>query len=273
MRRKIAIAMALVLAGGLLLLIQGSTKFVMSYDGSAPSGYANDPAGGSKNCSQCHGGTVNNVTGWITSNIPGAGYTPSTMYTFTATCTGTGGNKGFEISPQNSSGTFLGTLISGTGTSLTGSSHYIRSSGSGITTNPMSWTFTWTSPATGLGPVTFYGSFQVGKGTGANTYITSYTVSENTTGISENSGTEIFSIYPNPVKDLFEIKYSLDTKSKVEINVYSLDGKKIATMLNEDQPSGNHTEQFHIKDYTAKGIYLIELKFNDRSTSKKIIIE
>ena len=76
------------------------------YPGGSPGGYTGSPGDG-KTCKQCHGGTVANVTGWITSNIPAEGYTPGTSYTITVTVSGSG-SKGFEVSPQNSSGGLLG---------------------------------------------------------------------------------------------------------------------------------------------------------------------
>ncbi len=267
MLKKITITLAIVAVAIIAFSLNG--KFAFSYDGGAPAGYANDPASGNANCSACHG-SATTVTGWITSNIPVAGYTPGTTYTITATSTGTGGNKGFEISPQSATGTFLGTLIAGTGTSLTGSNHYIISSGTGITTNPMSWTFTWTAPATGLGPVGFYGAFAIGHP--GNTYITSYIVSENTSGITETSVKTGFSIYPNPVVDNMNISYTLSASSKVAINLYSLDGKKVAELSNKEQTSGTFTEKISIKDLNVKGIYFVELKTGDKTTLQKVVI-
>lgn len=270
MKKKIGITIGIIVA--LALCFQGFQKFAMSYDGGAPAGYANDPAGGNLNCNNCHAGTTTSVTGWITSNIPVTGYVPGTTYTITATSTGTGGNKGFEISPQTSAGLFRGTLIAGTGTGLTGSSHYIRSTGTGITTNPMVWTFTWTAPATGLGPVTFYGAFAIGAGTGT-CYITSYTVNESSVGIKETSSASDFSIYPNPVKDKFYMNYFVSSDSKVQISVYTLDGKKVASLSDKKQPAGTYSEQFNVKDILTKGVYIVELKINDKSTLEKISVE
>jgi len=268
MKKKITLTIGIAVV--LLIVSQGMQKYAMSYDGGAPSAYANDPAGSNKNCTQCHGGSATTVTGWITSNIPAGGYVPATAYTITATCTGTGGNKGFEVSPQSSTGAFLGTMVAGTGTGLTGSNHYMRSTGSGITTNPKSWTFTWTAPATGLGPVTFYGAFAIGTG---NTYITSYTVTESSVGINELSSSSNFSIYPNPVKEKLNVNYFISTDSKVQFNVYSLDGKKIVTLGEKNQSAGTYCEQFNVKDILASGIYVVELKINDKSTMEKIVVE
>ena len=89
------------------------TLSVFAYPGGAPAGYTGSP-GDAQNCTKsgCHNGTAATVSGWITSNIPPAGYTPATTYNITVTVTGSG-NHGFEVSPQNVAGTLLGTLIAG----------------------------------------------------------------------------------------------------------------------------------------------------------------
>lgn len=268
MKNKITITIGI--AAALFLGLMGTQKFALSYDGGSPSGHAGDPAAGGATCTACHGGTATAVTGWITSNIPVSGYVCGMTYTITVTSTGTGGNKGFQISPQSSTGAFLGTLIAGTGTGLIGSSHYIRSTTTGITTNPKTWTFTWTAPATGLGPVTFYGAFAIGTGT---THTSTYTVTESSVGINEVSSTSDFAIYPNPVKEKLNVNYSVKSDSKVEVNVYSLDGKKIASFGSKDQAAGSYSEQFNVKEVLTKGIYIVELKINDKSTLEKIVVE
>lgn len=130
------------------------------YPGGAPAGYTGSPADG-KDCKQCHGGSTTPVTDWITSNIPAEGYTPGTTYDITVTVTGSG-KKGFEVSPQNLSGSLLGTLQATSGTKLTGSGKYITQTSSS-NSNPATWTFNWTAPVAGTGEVTFYGAFTVSK--------------------------------------------------------------------------------------------------------------
>ena len=128
--------------------------------GGAPAGYTGSPADG-QDCHNCHGGSASTVSGWITSNIPTGGYTAGSTYTITVTVTGSG-NHGFEVSPQNSSGTLLGTLIAGSGNTLKGSGKYVTHSNS-QNGNPQTWNFQWIAPVTGTGTVTFYGAFCVTK--------------------------------------------------------------------------------------------------------------
>ena len=130
------------------------------YPSGAPAGYTGSPGDG-KNCTQCHNGSASNVADWITSDIPPEGYTPGTNYSITVTVTGSGW-KGFEVSPQNVPGDLLGTLTAGANNHLTGSGKYVTQNARS-NANPATWSFTWTAPAAGTGPVTFYGAFCVSE--------------------------------------------------------------------------------------------------------------
>lgn len=130
------------------------------YPGGAPSGYTGSPFD-NKDCTQCHGGNSSTVEGWITSDIPPAGYTPGTTYTITVTVSGSG-KKGFEVSPHDLSGNLLGTLVAGSGNKLVGGGKYVTQSSS-PTSNPSIWTFSWIAPEAGTGEVTFYGAFTVSE--------------------------------------------------------------------------------------------------------------
>jgi len=160
--------------GSLLLSLAISTG-VMAYPSGSPAGYTGSP-GDSHHCQSCHGGSTATVPGWITSNIPATGYVAGTVYTITATATGTG-KKGFEVSPQNVTGTQLGVLAAGTGSKLVGGTKYVTQSSAGATTGTKIWNFTWTAPAAGTGTVTFYGAFTVGE---PNTKLSTMVVNEST---------------------------------------------------------------------------------------------
>jgi len=150
------------------------STIALAHPSGAPAGYTGSP-GDTHHCQSCHGGSVATVANWITSNIPATGYVAGTVYTITATVTGTG-KKGFEVSPQNGSGTQLGILAAGTGSKLVGGTKYVTQSSAGATTGTKIWNFSWTAPSAGTGPVTFYGAFTVGE---PNTKLSTMIVQEN----------------------------------------------------------------------------------------------
>jgi large repetitive protein len=146
---------SLILVSAIFILLLSS--FAVLYPTGAPAGYTGSPFDG-KNCTQCHGGTATTSTGWITSNIPAGGYVAGQTYQITATNSITGTGKfGFEVSPQNATGTLLGTLAAGSGSQLVGSNKYVTHSNASSSLS--SWTFNWTAPSAGTGNVTFYGAF------------------------------------------------------------------------------------------------------------------
>lgn len=230
----------------------------------APAGYTGSPADG-KNCTQCHGGTAASVTGFITSNVPVGGYTPGATYIVTVAFSGSGA-KGFEVSPQSTSGTMLGSLIAGTGSKVLNNKYVTQSTA--LNTSSASWSFQWVAPTAGTGTVTFYGAFVISE---PNVKVSTMTVQENiTSGIDIYSKNNL-SLYPNPVKDILTINYQLMAKTQVEINIYSIDGSKVGTILQNQQDQGNYTQTLDVSNYT-KGMYLLELKQNNQKTVKKIIV-
>ncbi|NTW31126.1 MAG: T9SS type A sorting domain-containing protein [Bacteroidetes bacterium] len=266
MIKKITLLATALFAAG-MITTYFSDKGAMSNPSGSPASYTGSPGDG-QNCANCHGGTSSNVAGWITSDIPGTGYIAGSTYHITVTVTGIG-SKGFEVSPQNTSGVLQGTLIAGTGTHLIGSGKYVTQSSSS-SSNPKTWSFQWTAPVAGTGNVTFYGAFAV---TMSVTKLSTLLVQENTgVGLNEISENEV-SFFPNPVKDLISVKYSLNCYSTVLINLYSIDGKKIISLFNNDQQTGEHSQQLRIKGIVDAGIYFIEINISGKSTIKKIVIE
>jgi hypothetical protein len=241
-----------------------------SYPTGAPSGttgYTGSPIDGGTTCVSCHNGTAVPVAGIITSTVPVAGYVPGSTYTITATVHGVG-NKGFEMFAQNASAS-QGTFIATSTTHTVGAGLYITHS-TDPTNNPQTWTFSWTAPATGVGTITFYGAFAVTEDT---TKLSTLTVIQfGTGGIEEKSG-EKFVLYPNPASDNLFVNYTLFSNSNVEISIYTIDGKKIATALSKEQSTGNHKEQINLKSLNLHGVYFVDLKVAGQSALQKIVIE
>ena len=227
------------------------------YPGGAPAGFTGSPGDG-QDCSviDCHNATSVPVTGWITSNVPVAGYTPGVTYQITVTVTGTNGeNKGFEVSPQMTDGTLVGTIAAGVGSKLTGSGKYITHNAAMTTTNAV-WVFNWTAPNTGVGPVTFYGAF---VSSFPNVFHSSTVIPQNTTGIEEAYDRVYFKVFPNPMKEKLSVSYELKQQGHVQLSLYDLIGTKVATLLDEDQNSGKSLHAFDLAGIVKSGIYLIKL--------------
>lgn len=247
-----------------LILLQSYSGNEIKNTGGSPAGYTGSPGDG-RDCADCHGGSSSTVSNWITSDIPAEGYTPGTTYNITVTVSGSG-KKGYEVSPQNTSGDLLGTLIAGTGSKLVGSGKYVTQSNAS-NSNPKVWNFQWTAPVAGTGEVTFYGAFTV---TEPVTKLSTLTVPEKSTiGIPENHPGNMV-IYPNPSANNVNVSYFLLNNENVKISVYSLDGKLISVPVNEMQTEGQHNLQVN---NLQSGIYLVVLQTSSKKSIEKIVIE
>lgn len=234
------------------------------YPVGAPPGYTNSPGDG-QNCSHCMGGTAVPVADWIATDIPGTGYLPGMTYNIVVTVTGEG-DKGFELSPQNIDGDLIGTLIAGPENKLVGAGKYVTHSLAALE-NPMSWSFQWTAPATGVGTVTFYACAAVGK---LNTKILMLTVPQGSLGVSEEKTFPVF-IYPNPVVDNLYVSCSPGTSARVEINLLSVSGGMLSTLYQGTWSAIEQPMAFPV-DLNA-GIYLLKIQTDGKQVVRKIVVQ
>jgi SprB repeat/HYR domain/Secretion system C-terminal sorting domain len=138
-----------------------------------PNGKTGASFDGSCDESGCHS-NVNTAYGGIIS-ISGLPTTiaPNTLYNITLTCTATGSpvKAGFQmVVVSTSANTNAGTLANGTGTSIgikLGRNYIKQASPKNFSAGSVSWSFTWTSPATVTGDnITFYSIMNMCNGTG-----------------------------------------------------------------------------------------------------------
>ncbi len=84
-----------------------------------------------------------------------------------------------------------------------------------------------------------------------------------TTGLNE--------IYPNPALDVIHVSFSVGKPSKVEINIYSVSGKKIQSIVKQRLNKGQYIVDFNVSELNP-GIYLMVLSSKDGMDQKKLII-
>jgi len=264
MKRNLLFVFPVIVMALLLMAYSGNNS---RYPNGSPAGYTGSPGDGA-NCTECHGGSASTVDGWITSDIPPQGYFPGYTYLITVTVSGNG-DKGFLVSPQDISGSQLGSMASGSGNKLVGSGKYVTQTSS-TSQNPKVWTFSWTAPEAGTGDVTFYGAFTVNKPV---TKLSTLTVGEDmTTSINDPANSQ-FRIYPNPAIDFVNISFDQIGELPYEINLYAIDGRKIAS-LNENQVlSDNRNIRMELSNQLMGGLYISEMVFRNEKVTRKIIIK
>ena len=79
--------------------------------------------------------------------------------------------------------------------------------------------------------------------------------------------------YPNPFNPTTSINYSVAKAGQVELTVYDMLGKEVATLVNEVKPAGQYTVTFDGSDLTS-GIYFYTLTSGEqRSTNKMMLVK
>lgn len=82
---------------------------------------------------------------------------------------------------------------------------------------------------------------------------------------------ELYQSYPNPFNPSTTIRYSLPRDSKVKIEVYSLIGQKIKTVLDEIQNAGFHEIIFN-GQFLSSGVYFYQISAGEFISAKKFIL-
>ncbi|MHB9011268.1 MAG: T9SS type A sorting domain-containing protein [Ignavibacteriaceae bacterium] len=77
--------------------------------------------------------------------------------------------------------------------------------------------------------------------------------------------------YPNPFNPSTEIKYSIPQSGLVTLKVYNLLGQEVATLVNQEQRSGNYLVNFDALKL-ASGVYMYRMQSGNFSLTKKMVL-
>jgi sialate O-acetylesterase len=98
------------------------------------------------------------------------------------------------------------------------------------------------------------------------------TTSSETGGTGMIKSNSLFLKYfPNPVRASAVINYNLPDEGKVKLEIYSTEGKKMKTLLNEMKPSGLNSVKFD-RSGLQDGIYFAKIEFNSILETQKIVL-
>ncbi len=85
---------------------------------------------------------------------------------------------------------------------------------------------------------------------------------------------EVFALYPNypnPFNPVTNIRFSLPENQKVSLGIYSVTGRLVETLVNEDRVAGFHTIQWNAGRH-ASGVYFYRLDAGVNSKTQKMIL-
>jgi hypothetical protein len=77
--------------------------------------------------------------------------------------------------------------------------------------------------------------------------------------------------YPNPFNPSTSIQYAVDSKQFVTLKVYDLLGREVATLVNEEKPTGKYELEFDGSKLPS-GIYFYQLKAGGFVETRKMIL-
>jgi hypothetical protein len=82
--------------------------------------------------------------------------------------------------------------------------------------------------------------------------------------------------YPNPFNPTTEIQYTIPVGTSrqagtVSLRVYDMLGREVATLVNETQPAGHYTIQFHAGGL-ASGVYFYRLKAGGLVSTRRFLL-
>ena len=281
-----------------------STTNVNSHIAFAPPGYCGDPTSfystpptpyATCSFSGCHGGAVQAVNSSNLSLTIGTDssslatldntfkYTPSQTYYIRFTVLAPGYVWGFQMTTLNP-----GTSMAGSFTTLTPSTEHLIPSVSGMPSymthlhanhSVNSWLYKWTAPATDSA-VTFYYAFNAGDSSEFTNLIADHNIFADTvivlaagTGI-ENISNHIsgLQVYPNPVDGAFNLSFDVLKAGAASASVYSVDGKLIRPLFNENLNGGAFNRNYNLASLSA-GVYLVKLNIGGATVTQKIVKE
>jgi hypothetical protein len=77
--------------------------------------------------------------------------------------------------------------------------------------------------------------------------------------------------FPNPFNPSTSISYSLKETGLVTLKVFSIDGREVATLVNQVQEANKYSVNFNGNNL-ASGVYMYQLKVNDFSAVRKMVL-
>jgi hypothetical protein len=98
-----------------------------------------------------------------------------------------------------------------------------------------------------------------------------------TTGIPEIPTVYAMSAnFPNPFNPMTKIRYDLPEPQLVRLVIYAVDGRRIATLVNEAMPAGSHTVTWQGRsdegEMVASGIYFFRIEAGSFNQTGKMTL-
>jgi hypothetical protein len=91
------------------------------------------------------------------------------------------------------------------------------------------------------------------------------------TGTGPPQRIRLFQNYPNPFNPTTTIRFDLPESSEVKLDLYSVDGRKVATLVNSQLSDGRHQVELDASNL-ASGVYFYTLSAGGRLLTQKLTV-
>ncbi len=86
----------------------------------------------------------------------------------------------------------------------------------------------------------------------------------------------LYAAYPNPFNPVTTIRYDLPEDARVELNVFDITGRLVATLVNNQQVGGQYAVQWHGRsesgDSLPSGLYIYQLQAGGFTANQKMLL-
>ena len=175
---------------------------------------------------------------------------------------------------------YTGTLSAYDGSSQLIAGELTQATPKAFVTDTVSWKFFYRAPSAGTSDTIF----SVGNSADLNGIPTNdqynfganfvVHLNDTTTGVEEASLPSSFRLYqnyPNPFNPVTSIRYSVATSRSVTLNVFDVQGREVATLVQGVIPAGDYRAEFDASSLPS-GIYYYRLTQGGLSVTKKMLL-
>jgi cytochrome c553 len=275
MKKKITLVAVLLIAVG--FYSWNTVDFKKFATAPPPAAKTGAPGAGEGDCTDCHGGSIQNGSSTHTVAFSGANdmYMPGQTYTIDLSLNGAMNKNGFQVvALKDADNTSVGSwTVTGTDeATMTGNSRdYIGHSASGSAQT--SWNFDWTAPATSEGDITFYIISNISNnngGTSGDIISTStFSISENTASIAENKFDDVTIGFIGNNNEISINGVNPDFGS-VTLEIFNLSGKLVERKRANDI-SGSFN--WRLKKNHSEGIYMVSIRNKTDKIVRKLFLK
>ena len=95
------------------------------------------------------------------------------------------------------------------------------------------------------------------------------------TGINEQANViGNISLYPNPAKEKFSVKFKSTENGMLTAKLYSVCGQEMQSLIsNKEFNTGENSIEIELQNNIPAGVYFLQLNYNSRKIVRKLIIE